>query len=166
MHAYRDHKTPNTLSALAALVKASHQRRGLSAELLRAMRSLAEDRSIHSLVAPVRPTLKTSYPLTPFERYVGWRRDDGVPFDPWLRVHHRLGAEPLKLMPESLVVAGAISEWEEWTGMRFPESGPYVVPGALQPVLMDVEHNEGRYEDPNVWMRHPVTAEAAERPES
>jgi hypothetical protein len=41
-------------------------------------------------------------------------------------------------------------------GMSFPESGPYVVPGALQPVQMDLERNEGRYEDPNVWMRHPV----------
>ena len=43
---------------------------------------------------------------TPNARYVGWKRDDGAPFDPWLRVHHRLGAEFLKLMPRSLVVAG------------------------------------------------------------
>jgi hypothetical protein len=69
-------------------------------------------------------------------------------------------------MPQSLVVTGKISEWEEWTGMCFPESGPYVVPGALQPVQMDLERNEGRYEDPNVWMRHPVTAEATKRPDT
>ncbi len=157
--AHRDRSTPNTLSALAALVAASHQRRGLSAEILRAMRSLAKERGMHSLVAPVRPTLKSFYPLTPFEHYVEWKRDDGAPFDPWLRVHHRLGAEPLKLMPRSLVVTGRISEWEEWTGMRFPESGPYVVPGALQPVRMNLEENEGYYEDPNVWMWHPITSE-------
>jgi hypothetical protein len=59
-------------------------------------------------------------------------------------------------MPKALVVTGKVSEWEEWTGMSFPESGPYVVPGALQPVQMDLEQNVGRYEDPNVWMRHPV----------
>ncbi len=156
--ANRNRSTPNALSALAALVEASHQRRGLSAEILRAMRSLAEDRAIRSFVAPVRPTLKSAYPLTPFERYVGWKRDDGAPFDPWLRVHHRLGAEPLKVMPGSLIVAGRISEWEEWTGMSFPESGPYVVPGALQPVRMELERDEGRYEDPNIWMRHPVAS--------
>jgi hypothetical protein len=40
--------------------------------------------------------------------------------------------------------------------MSFPESGPYVVPSALQPVQIDRERDEGRYEDPNVWMRHPV----------
>ena len=153
---HRNRITPNALSAVAALVSASHQRRGLSAEILRAMRSLAGERGMHSLVAPVRPTLKSSYPLTPFERYVGWKRDDGLPFDPWLRVHHRLGAEFLKVMPRSLVVTGKVSEWEEWMGMSFPESGPYVVPDALQPVLMDLERDEGRYEDPNVWMRHPV----------
>jgi hypothetical protein len=63
--AHRDRSTPNALSAVAALVRSSHQRRGLSAEILRAMRSLAEERGMHSLVAPVRPTLKSSYPLTP-----------------------------------------------------------------------------------------------------
>jgi hypothetical protein len=156
---YRNRSTPNTLSALAALVRASQQRRGLSTEILRAMRSLAQERGMHSLVAPVRPTLKSSYPLTPFERYVEWKRDDGAPFDPWLRVHYRLGAEYLKVMPKSLVVTGQIPEWEEWTGMSFPESGPCIVPGALQPVWIHGEQNEGRYEDPNIWMLHPIAGE-------
>jgi hypothetical protein len=106
----RNSETPNALSALAALVRASYQRRGLSAEILRCMRSLAEERDMHSLVAPVRPTLKSAYPLTPFERYVGWKRDDGAPFDPWLRVHHRLSAEILNVMPRSLIVTGTVSE--------------------------------------------------------
>jgi hypothetical protein len=30
------------------------------------------------------------------------------------------------------------------------------VPGALQPVVIDRELDEGRYEDPNVWMRHTI----------
>ena len=157
MRVYRNRSTPNTLSALAALVRASHQRRGMSAEVLRAMRSLAQEHGMHSLIATVRPNLQSSYTLTPFESYVGWKRDDGAPFDPWLRVHYRLGAEFLKLMPKSLVVAGTVAEWEEWTGMCFPESGEYVVSGALQPIAIDRERNTGRYEDPNVWMRHPTT---------
>jgi hypothetical protein len=32
------------------------------------MCSLAKERGLRSFVAPVRPTLKSSYPLTPFER--------------------------------------------------------------------------------------------------
>ena len=40
--------------------------------------------------------------------------------------------------------------------MTFPDSGPYVVAGALQPVVIDRERDQSRYEDPNVWMRHPI----------
>jgi len=31
-----------------------------------------------------------------------------------------------------------------------------VVPGAFQPVTIDVRRNIGRYEEANVWMRHPL----------
>jgi hypothetical protein len=158
--ALRDRSAANTLSALAALVSPGHRSRGLSVESLKSMRSLAAGLGLRSLLAPVRPTLKGSYPLMPFERYVEWRREDGEPFDPWPRVHYRLGAEPIKVMPESLVVSGSVPEWEKWTGMSFPESGEHIVPGALQPVRIGREGNKGRYEDPNVWMLHPVTEEA------
>ena len=40
--------------------------------------------------------------------------------------------------------------------MLFPESDAYVVPGALSPVVMDLERDLGSYEEPNVWMHHPV----------
>lgn len=40
--------------------------------------------------------------------------------------------------------------------MHFPESDAYVVPGALRPVVMDLERDPGIYEEPNVWMGHPV----------
>ncbi len=132
----------------------SHQRRGLSAAILQAMRSTASAQGLTALIAPVRPTLKHRYPLTPIERYAGWMRPDRSPFDPWLRVHWRLGAEFLRVAPQSMVVIGSVEEWESWTGLCFPESGPYVVPRALQPVVIDRERDSGRYEDPNIWMRH------------
>lgn len=148
-------RTPNTLSAVAALVDQRQRARGLSTEILNAMRSLATVHRLGALVAPVRPTLKASYPLVPMERYVGWRRPDGALLDPWLRVHERLGAEIVRIAPCTLAIVGSVADWEDWTEMAFPESGAYVVPGALQPVLIDREKDEGRYEDPNVWMRHP-----------
>jgi hypothetical protein len=91
------------------------------------------------------------------ERYIHWTRTDGAPFDPWLRTHWRLGASILAVVPLGMLVTGTISEWEQWTGMAFPESGQYVVPGALAPVHIDRERDLGRYEEPNVWMCHPVT---------
>ena len=105
---------------------------------------------------PLRVSLKSLYPLTPIEQYALWRRADGAPFDPWLRVHWRLGAEYLKVAPEATTITGTVAEWEEWTSMSFPESGEYVVPGALQPVHIDRERDVGRYEDPGVWMLHRV----------
>jgi hypothetical protein len=115
------------------------------------------------MIAPVRPVLKSRYPLAPMERYVRWTRADGSPFDPWLRVHWSLGAEPVRLAPQSMVITGTVAEWEAWATMPFPESGIYVVPGALQPVAVDRERDVVRYEDPNVWMRHPADQAAAPR---
>jgi hypothetical protein len=39
--------------------------------------------------------------------------------------------------------------------MTFPETGAYVIPGALVPVEIDRERDEGIYVEPNVWMVHP-----------
>jgi hypothetical protein len=90
------------------------------------------------------------------ERYVRWRRPDGAPLDPWLRVQWRLGARVLRIAARSMVVEGRVRDWEGWTGMRFPDSGRYVVPGALVPVTIDRRRDRGRYVEPNVWMLHPV----------
>ena len=149
-------RAPNVASALLALVSPGEQGRGLSGVVLREMKRLAAGHGLTALIAPVRPTLKHRYPLTPMDRYTRWTRPDNRPFDPWLRVHGRMGAEFLRVAPKSMTVTGTISKWEEWTGMSFPESGPYVVPGALQPVEMDLEEDLGTYEEPNVWMRHPI----------
>jgi len=60
----------------------------------------------------------------------------------------------VKIAPQSFRVSGTVSEWEEWTEMRFPDTGAYVVPGALVPVEIDREKDEGLYLEPNVWMVH------------
>jgi hypothetical protein len=120
------------------------------------MRFVAQTRRCTSLVAPVRPTLKERYPLVPMERYVRWRTPDGEPLDPWMRVHARMGATIVRVAPVTLLIQDRVEAWERWTGMAFPDSGTYVVPGALQPVVIDRERDEGRYEDPNVWMDHPI----------
>jgi hypothetical protein len=101
--------------------------------------------------------------VAPIERYALWRRADGAPFDPWLRAHWRLGAEYMKVASKAAIITGTVSEWEEWTGMSFPESSEYVVPGALQPVTINRERDNGRYEDPNVWMRHRIERSEAAR---
>ena len=39
--------------------------------------------------------------------------------------------EILKVAHPSMVVEGSADDWEQWTGMLFPESGDYVVPQLL-----------------------------------
>jgi hypothetical protein len=111
------------------------------------------------LIAPVRPSWKDRYPLVPIERYAEWRRPDGFLFDPWMRVHERLGAEVLKPEPRSLRITGSVAEWEQWTGIEFPESGNYWFPGGLATVAIDGEAGTGVYWEPNVWMKHALNGD-------
>jgi hypothetical protein len=120
------------------------------------MLEIAGVHGFSTLIAPVKPTLKYRYPITPIERYAEWKRADGLPFDPWVRTHARLGAEILKPERESVRVSGTVAEWEQWTEMAFPESGAYFIPEGLAPVEIDREQDIGLYYEPNVWMRHAV----------
>jgi hypothetical protein len=151
----------NVLCAMVIQVPRSLQSHGLSATALNAMADIGRAHGLTSLIAPVRPNWKERYPLTPIERYAEWRRDDGLLFDPWLRVHERAGASILRPEPESLRITGTTAEWEEWVGMPFPESGTYVFPGGLGPLT--VESGTGRYWEPNVWMHHPLGPAARQR---
>ena len=147
---------PNAMSALSAVIRPGHQGQGISTAILKAMRRIGVERGFQSMVAPVRPTLKSLYPLIPIEQYILWMRPDGLPFDPWMRVHARLGAQVLAPAPCSMYISGTVGEWEKWTGLHMPISGRYVATGALQPIAIDREADRGEYYDPNVWMRHTL----------
>jgi GNAT superfamily N-acetyltransferase len=147
---------PDAACALAAEVRPSHQGRGLAAAMIRAMAGLCRRHGLASLIAPVRPSLKVRYPLTPIERYAAWTRDDGLPFDPWMRVHARVGGRILRPAPRSLHITGTVAEWESWTGLPLPESGTYVFPDGLAPLEVDREADRGSYWEPNVWMAHAI----------
>jgi hypothetical protein len=147
-------ETPTAVSAIQVLVHPEHHGRGLSTLCLTRMREAVGEHGFADLVAPVRPTWKARYPLVPIDRYVAWTTDGGLPFDPWLRVHARLGAALVRPCPQSMTITGSVADWERWAGMAFPESGRYVVPDALELVSIDREADVGTYVEPNVWMRH------------
>lgn len=147
---------PNALCAISAEVRPDRRARGLSGEILKAMRALAENHQLDGgLIAPVRPSFKEHYPIIPIDRYAAWRRVDGLPFDPWMRVHARLGAKVLKTAPRSLSITASVAEWQDWVGLEFPESGTYVFPRGLAPLYVDRLKDVGKYWEPNVWMLHP-----------
>jgi GNAT superfamily N-acetyltransferase len=145
---------PSAASALMVVVREDMRGRGLSGACLEAMRGIATVHDLASLVAPVRPVEKHRYPLVALEEYARWRRPDGSHFDPWLRVHEQAGAVPVGVAPSSMRVSGTVGDWEDWTDMLFPGTGSYVVPGALVPVEIDRDRDEGVYVEPNLWMHH------------
>jgi GNAT superfamily N-acetyltransferase len=151
----RARRPVDTLCAMAAEVSPTARRRGFAAELLRGMGELAGRHGLRRLIAPVRPSWKERYPLTPIERYMTWRREDGQLLDPWMRLHERLGARVATALPHSMRITGTVAEWETWTGQQFPDSGAYVFPRGLAPVTIDREADIGTYWEPNVWMIHP-----------
>ncbi len=147
-------RKPNAASALSIAIDPAFRGQGISQRMVATMKALVKEQKIEQMVAPVRPSLKHKYPLTPINRYVDWKTPDGAPFDPWVRTHWKTGAEIIKIATESMIIRGTVEEWESWTGMRFPDSGTYVVPNALVPVTIDLEANSGCYVEPNIWMRH------------
>lgn len=147
----------NVLCAMLIAVPRAHRGRHVSTDALRAMLDVARGHGLEALIAPVRPSLKERYPLVPMERYAAWRRDDGLPFDPWIRIHERFGGQILRPVTRSVRITGTVAEWEGWTEMAFPETGEYVFPGGLATVEIDREQDVGRYWEPNVWMQHEVS---------
>lgn len=159
-HDHEQRRTPTALCGLSIVIAPGLQGQGLSESMARAMKDLATRHGLNDLVIPLRPSLKSRYPLASLERYVEWKREDGAPFDPWLRIHWRLGAQVIGIAPLSMVITETVARWEEWTGMRFPESGHYTIPGALNPIVIEREADTGRYEEPNVWIHYSHVTEA------
>jgi GNAT superfamily N-acetyltransferase len=145
---------PDSLSVMAAAVKQGHQGKGLAGQVLTALRERAVADGLRRVVAPVRPTMKTRYPLTPMRQFARWTRGDGLHLDPWIRTHQRLGARILGPAQRSMVITGTVAEWEDWAKMAFPQSGRYVVPDALDLVRVDRDADRGTYAETNLWMRH------------
>ncbi|QNP74820.1 N-acetyltransferase [Streptomyces roseirectus] len=149
-------RAPGALVALGIEVAEDHQGRGLSKVLLDAMTGTARRAGLGAVLVPVRPTWKDRYALTPIDRYTAWTRDDGTPFDPWIRTQVGAGGAVAAASAHSSRITGTVAEWEEWTGLAFPEDGEYVFPGGLAPLRVDRSLDRGAYWEPAVWIVHKV----------
>jgi GNAT superfamily N-acetyltransferase len=159
LKAIEDHKKgtiPNIQSAIQINIQPEYQGQGLSPMMVNAMREIGKSKGFQDLVAPVRPSQKSKYPLISIDDYIKWTDDKGLPFDAWLRVHVRAEARIIKPCHEAMTIRGTRAEWEQWAGLHFPQSGQYIVPGALVPIIIDIEKDEGVYVEPNVWMQHSL----------
>jgi hypothetical protein len=146
---------PNAVSAVEIAIRPDLQGAGLSQRIVAGLRDNAGRLGHAELLAPVRPNGKADV-HEPMESYAFRTRDDGLPVDPWLRVHVRAGGRIDRVAARSMVIPGTVAEWRAWTGLPFDTTGPVEVPGALAPVMCDAEHGTATYVEPNVWVRHPT----------
>ncbi|MFI0734594.1 N-acetyltransferase [Streptomyces sp. NPDC021225] len=157
--AFRDRRhglPPTVAGALEITVDTEYLGRGLSYRMLRALRDAAEGQGHRVLLAPVRPTAKHLQPRVPMSDYIRQRREDGLPDDPWLRVHVKAGGTIANVAPASMTVSGSLRQWRQWTGLPFDCDGDIEVPGALAPVRCDIALDRAVYVEPNVWVRHAL----------
>jgi GNAT superfamily N-acetyltransferase len=85
-------RTPNAVSFLEALIAPPLRGTGLSSTLVNAGRENARSRGFTDVFAPVRPAAKANEPRVPMAEYAARTRADGLPSDPWLRVHDSVHA--------------------------------------------------------------------------
>lgn len=144
----------DTLVICGAVIAGRLKGRGLAGTLLTVLRDAALRAGLTRVIAPVRPTLKQRYPLTPVEVFMTWTRPDGTSLDPWIRTHQRLGGSILAAAPASQTMTGTVTEWEQWSGLALPSSGDYVIPQGMSILHIDRESDLGTYVEPNIWIRH------------
>ena len=147
----------NLVSALEISIRPDVRGQGISGSMVSAMCENARALGFDSLVAPVRANGKHLHPEMSIEDYAALTRDDGLPVDPWLRVHVRAGGTVVGVAARAMAMAGSLAEWRGWTGLPFDASGPVVVPAALVPVLCDVEQGYAAYVEPGIWVHHRLT---------
>jgi GNAT superfamily N-acetyltransferase len=147
-------RTATHLSALEILVAEEARGTGLAGRMLEALRATARAAGLRGYVAPVRPSRKQHEPEVPMSEYAARTRDDGLPQDPWLRLHVRAGGRIVKVCSTAMTITGTIAQWRAWTGLPFDAAGPVVVPGALAPVHADPVHDHAVYVEANVWVEH------------
>ncbi|MHA4777081.1 N-acetyltransferase [Streptomyces sp. MSC1_001] len=149
----------DTVSAIEITVDTTALGRGVSNRMLAAMRANVAARGFAELVAPVRPNGKHLEADASIHEYAFRTREaDGLPHDPWLRVHVRAGGVIEAVAPASMTVAGSVGQWREWTGLPFDTDGPVEVEGALVPVHCEAARGYAVYVEPNVWVRHRLAA--------
>lgn len=157
---FQDHAagtSPTVLGALYIVASDAFRGRQLSVRMLGAMRQIGCEKGFDHLIVPLRPTLKSRYPLIEMTDYSHWQNAHGEPFDPRLRVHIRAGGQFMHPCQRAMSVIGTRGQWRAWTDMDFPDDGSYVVSNALAPVT--VRGEIGCYVEPGIWVVHDLREE-------
>ena len=154
VESYESGSDANTFVICGAVVHPGLKGTGTATELVRALVRTGQSHGMTRVLAPLRPTRKHLYPLFSIADYASWLRYDGLPFDPWLRLHVRAGARVIALAPAAQTMIGTVQDWEGWAAMPLPATGEYVIPNGMSVLSIDATANVGTYVEPNIWVQH------------
>jgi hypothetical protein len=146
----------NCLSLVEASVDMRFRGLGLSRHLIARAKREARAMGFETMIAPVRPTLKSQNPGVTFADHCRRKRSDGRLFDPWLRTHVESGAAIQNICNNSVRVQATLAKWREWTGLDLATPGPQDLPGALAPMMVDPDAGIGTYAEANIWVRYEL----------
>lgn len=141
----------DTVAVLDLVVAEAWRGRGVGSAVLAELDGLRVHRGADRLLVLLRPHAKQAYPLVPFARYASFVTAAGEPFDPWFRAAWRAGLVPVRGVDRSFIARAALDDWQRWLGRPVPGSGPYLVPGAIKPAILETERDDGGYREPHLW---------------
>jgi GNAT superfamily N-acetyltransferase len=140
------------IAALGTSVLPDYQKFGLSKTLLEELVKKAKSLGYKGMVAPVRPIYRFRMPDLTIQDYVNVRLPDGEHFDPWVRIHERIGGQIIGVCPASAVFSAPITDWQDWSKMKLPENGKVLVPNAIN--YLEIKDSLGVLKEDSIWILH------------
>ncbi len=112
----RDHHEgipPNILNRIQVLVTGPAQGQDISYLIINANEEAGSTPWPRPYHHRGKTHAKEPTPACAYGRHITRQRNDGLPFDPWLRVHVRRGARIIKPCHRAMYIPGTIAQWEE-----------------------------------------------------
>lgn len=144
--------SPAYVGAIGTSIDPDYEGSGLAGRLLSALRDEALRLGYKGLVAPVRPVFRWRMPHLSIEQYAEMRMADGRHFDPWVRVHERIGGRIIGVAEHSANFVGSREDWERWVGIRLPDDGRVLAPKTIN--FLDLVAGIGVLVEPSIWILH------------
>ena len=125
---YRDtyKRQGNTLAFMSMSIAADAKGKGTASKLVKQALEFAQDEEIEHVIGDFRPSNYGEYKQQTgkfdFNEYIGMLRDDGAPYDGWIRSLDRMGMQPLSVDSRAMVIPETIEKFDTYRLEYKPEN--------------------------------------------
>ncbi len=156
----------NTLTLMSMNVHQEYRKFGLATQLIHAVQECAHQLGVIYIAGSFRPSefgrYKAHHQVIPFSEYVQKKREDGLPYDPWIRSLTRSGMIPLKVDSHAMTVTLPIDELQSLRETYQPELWQEGVNGVWEcgevgQWTIDETTGLATYQESNLWGIIPGT---------